>query len=103
MFVTLHGTWSGQPAVGPNVLRGDPTGLVARQEQHEVGDVFRLADPSERGHRRHALDVRFALAFGEQLRVGRPGRDDVDRDAALIPTSLAKMRVNCSTAALVAQ
>ena len=44
---------------------------------------FRLADPSEGVHRRHALDVRFALALGEQLRVGRPGRDDVDRDAAL--------------------
>jgi hypothetical protein len=73
MFVTLHGTWSGQPAVGPNVLRGDPTGLVARQEQHEVGDVSRLADPSEGGHRRHALDVCFALALGEQLCMVGPG------------------------------
>src|SRR5689334_5626680 len=69
----------GRAAVDRERLAGDPATLVAREEDDDVRDVPRLADPAERV----SLDPRACeLLVGEVLgghpRGDDPGRDGVD-------------------------
>ena len=66
-------------------LSGDVGRVVACEEQYRAGQILRLADAAER-HR--AAECLFKLlgiggallVAGEQVGVGRPGTDHVDRD-----------------------
>jgi hypothetical protein len=47
--------WSNEAAGGAEVLSGQPARVGADQEGHHVGDVRRLAEPAQRGHRGRPL------------------------------------------------
>src|SRR4051812_112238 len=71
---------SDRPAVGPDVLPGDPAGVVRAEHGHHVRDVLRLPEAAQRGHLAQASLLLLGLALAEELGVGRPRRHHVHGD-----------------------
>jgi hypothetical protein len=92
---------SDDPAIGAQRLAVDPGAVRTCEEGHRVGDILRLAETFQRRQLGEAIDYLLRLAVEEELGRRRPGCDSVDGD---VPprSSLARMLVMASTAALVA-
>src|SRR5205807_5384951 len=61
---------SDRPSIRPDVLAGDPPGVVGAEHRHHVRDVLRLPQPPQRRHLGEPLLLLLALR-SEERRVGK--------------------------------